>query len=283
MTKIVFFGTPQFSNIILQKLIDNDFKPSLVITAPDRPVGRHGSTTPTPVKITAKTNNIPVKTFGSLRNREDVEDEIKKYDPDLIIVAAYGKIIPQNILDIPKILPLNVHGSILPELRGASPVQSAILQGLLETGVTLMVMNDKMDEGDILKIKKLPIDDLETSESLFSKMAPFAAEFLIETLPEIISGKIKPISQDHKLATYTKLLSKEDGRFDYLKPPANLKNMIRAYFPWPGVFTQIDEQVIKFLPDNKIQLPNRSAITLMDFKNTYRELSEKLTKTLELL
>ena len=246
MTNIVFFGTPQFSSIILQKLIDNKFKPALVITAPDRPVGRNGSTSPTPVKITAKTNNIPVKTFGSLRNREDVEEEIKKYEPDLIIVAAYGKIIPQNILDIPKILPLNVHGSILPKLRGASPVQSAILEGLSETGITLMVMNDKMDEGDILKIKTLPIDKLDTSESLFSKMAPFAADFLIETLPEIISGKIKPIPQNHKLATYTKLLSKEDGLFDYLNPPANLKNMIRAYFPWPGVFTQIDNQIIKF-------------------------------------
>lgn len=283
MTKIVYFGTPEFSSIILQKLITNNYKPVLVITAPDRPVGRQGSTSPTPVKKTAKEHNIPVKTYGSLRNREDVETEIKSYQPDLILVAAYGKIIPQNILDIPKLYPLNIHGSILPKLRGASPVQYAILEGLTETGITLMVMNDKMDEGDILKIKKITIEKQETSPSLFAKMATDAADFLIETLPEIISGTLKPQPQDHTKATYTKLINKADGEFNYLKPPKNLSNMIRAYYPWPGVFTNVDSQIIKFLPENKIQLPNRKAINISDFKNTYKELSEKLLPTFEIL
>lgn len=283
MTRIVFFGTPEFSSTILQKLIDNNYKPVLVITAPDRPIGRHGSTSPTPVKKTAKKNDIPVKTYGSLRNREDVEKEIKSYQPDLIIVAAYGKIIPQNILDIPKLYPLNIHGSILPKLRGASPVQYAILEGLAETGITLMIMNDKMDEGDILKVKKIPITKDETSPSLFAKMSEIAANFLIQTLPEITKGDLKPQPQDHTQATYTKLLNKTDGEFSYLNPPKNLSNMIRAYYPWPGVFTQIEGQTIKFLPENKIQLPNRKAISINDFKNTYRELSEKLSTTLKLL
>ena len=283
MTKIVFFGTPKFSAIILNKLIENNYKPSLVITAPDKPVGRESKSAPSPVKIVAKKNNIPVKTYGSLRGRDDVEEEIKKYQPDLIIVAAYGKIIPQNILDIPKIYPINVHGSILPKLRGASPVQYAILEGLSETGITLMVMNDKMDEGDILKIKKIPIEPSDTSTDLFQKMADVSASFLIESLPEILNNKIKPQPQNHTQSTYTKLLSKQDGQFDFENPPSNLGNMIRAYFPWPGVFTEIDNQTIKFLPNNMIQLPNRKAITVKDFKNTYKDLSGKLTKTLELL
>ncbi len=283
MTKIIFFGTPKFSAIILQKLVDNNYKPSLVITAPDKPVGRDSKSTPTPVKIVAKNNSIPVKTYGSLKGREDVEKEIKKHKPDLIIVAAYGKIIPQNILDIPKIYPINIHGSILPKLRGASPVQYAILEGLTETGVTLMIMNDKMDEGDILKIKKIPIELTDTSPDLFQKMADVSANFLIDSLPEIISGKIKPQPQDHTQSTYTKLINKQDGKFDFQNPPSNLTNMIKAYFPWPGVFTEINSQTIKFLPNNMIQLPNRKAISIKDFKNTYKELSEKLTKTFELL
>jgi len=223
------------------------------------------------------------KTYGSLRGRDDVEEEIKKYQPDLIIVAAYGKIIPQNILDIPKIYPVNVHGSILPKLRGASPIQYAILEGLSETGITLMVMNDKMDEGDILKIKKIPIEHNDTSIDLFQKMADVSANFLINSLPEILNNKIKPQRQNHTQSTYTKLLSKQDGQFDFENPPSNLGNMIRAYFPWPGVFTEIDNQTIKFLPNNMIQLPNRKAISIKDFKNTYKDLSGKLTKTLELL
>lgn len=283
MTNIVFFGTPNFSATILSHLIKSGFKPSLVITAPDRPVGRHGKSTPTPVKSLAKSHDIPVKTYGSLRNRQDVEDEIKKHNPDLIIVAAYGKIIPQNILNIPKILPLNIHGSILPKLRGASPVQSAIAQNLSETGITLMVMNDKMDEGDILKIQKISIDPNDTAVNLFEKMAHTAANFLVESLPQIINGSIKPIKQDHSQATYTNLLDKKDGQFDAKNPPKNLKNLIRAYYPWPGVSARIDDQIIKFLPHQMIQLPNRKAISVKDFKNSYPELSEKLSKTLELL
>ncbi len=283
MTNIVFFGTPNFSATILSRLIESDLAPKLVITAPDRPIGRHGKSTPTPVKSLARSHNIPTKTYGSLRNRPDVEEEIRKYNPDLIIVAAYGKIIPQNILDIPKIYPLNIHGSILPKLRGASPVQYAIAQNLTETGVTLMIMNDKMDEGDILKIKKIPIEPNDTSIDLFEKMAKIAADFLVESLPEIIQQLIKPTKQDHTQATYTKLLSKTDGQFNAKKPPKNLKNLIRAYYPWPGVSTQVNDLTVKFLPNQMIQLPNRKAISIKDFTNSYPELSEKLSQTLKLL
>lgn len=281
MPKIIFFGSPRFSAVILDNLIKNNYKPVLVVTSPDKRNSRSGQKSPTPVKELAKHHNIPTKTYGSLRDRQDVIDELKSYDPDLIIVAAYGKIIPQNILSIPKIYPLNIHGSVLPLLRGASPVQTAILNGLTETGVTLMVMNEKMDEGDILKIKKVPIKPTDTSEDLFIKMSQIASDLLINSMKDILANRLTPQKQNHSKATYTKLIKKEDGFFNIASPPKNLGNMIKAYHPWPGVTTEVDGKIIKFLPDKYLQLPSKKPISLNDFRNGYPKLAQKLEKILE--
>jgi methionyl-tRNA formyltransferase len=180
--KIVFFGTPQFAALVLQKLIEEKLSPKLVITAPDKPVGRKQILTPSPVKILVQKNKIPTATLSKIRDNREILDKIRKLDPDLIVVAAYGKILPKELLDIPKYGSLNVHASILPKYRGASPIQTAILAGETETGVTIILMDEKMDEGNIIALKKAAIEPKDTYQSLSEKLAQIGADLLAETI-----------------------------------------------------------------------------------------------------
>ncbi len=232
--KIIFLGTPEFGAIILEKLAETNFKPVLVITAPDKPVGRKQILTLPPVKVIAQKYKIPTLQPDKIL---DSKFKIQDSKPDLIVVAAYGQILPKGILDIPKRGSLNVHPSLLPKYRGASPIQYAILNGDKKTGVTIMLMEEKMDRGPILNQRTLEIVKDETSTTLHRKLANLGAGLLMETISKWMQGMIKPRPQDDAQATYTKILTREDGKINWKKTAKDLEQEIRAFDYWPGSFT----------------------------------------------
>jgi methionyl-tRNA formyltransferase len=232
--KIIFLGTPEFGAIILEGLVKNKFKPVLVIAGQDKPTGRKQTITPPPVKVTADKFSIPILQPQKIK---DINSKIKNLCPDLIICAAYGHIVPKEILDIPKYGCLNIHPSLLPKYRGASPIQTAILNGDNKTGLTVILMNEKMDQGPIVAQKELksPISN-KSCEELSKNLAELGAELLIKTIPLWINGEIEPKTQDDSKATYTKILKKEDGRIEWKKPAKKIERQIRAFSSWPGSF-----------------------------------------------
>lgn len=238
--KTIFFGTPEFAAIVLERLINSPYKPILVVTAPDMPAGRKQILNPSPVKLTAKNFGIPV--FQPATRKELSEGlslqggTVPPAHIDLFIVAAYGKILPKEILEIPKYGTLNVHPSILPRWRGASPIQSAILAGDKKTGVTIMLMDAQMDHGPILTQKKCPVAIDATGESLLLELANISSELLLETIPAWLAGEIIPQEQNHEQAIFCKTISKEDAHIDWNKSAEEIERMIRAYIPWPGTF-----------------------------------------------
>lgn len=232
--KIIFIGTPKFGAIILDGLIQDNFKPVLVVTAPDKPVGRKQILTPSPVKVLAEKYKIsvlqPKKLLTAIK-------ELSAVNPDLIIVAAYGQILLKRILEIPKYGSLNLHPSLLPRWRGASPIQSTILAGDKETGTTIILMDKKMDHGPIIAGEKLSIKNEKwTYRKLEEELANLGAKLLIKTIPKWIKEEIKPAIQDEACATYTKIIKKEDGRIDWEKPAQEIERKIRAFEKWPGSF-----------------------------------------------
>jgi len=252
--KIIFTGTPEFGVIILDKLIQNNLKPILVITAPDKPVGRKQILTPPPVKLLAEKYKIDVIQPAEIRNSKS---EIRKLEPDLIVVASYSQIIPKDILDIPKFGCLNVHPSLLPKYRGPSPIQFAILNGDKKTGVTIMLMDEKTDHGPILAQRELefPISNCQLPK-LHDELANLGAQLIIETIPKWIKGEIKPRPQDESKATYTKILKKEDGKIDWKKSAREIERQIRAFNPWPGSFTLWEKRRIKILKARVLEKNN---------------------------
>lgn len=235
-------GTPDFAVPALEALIGSDFIDVIAVVAnPDRPVGRKQTLTPPPAKLLAEKYGIPVLQPDRIKKPEWIE-KIKELNPELIIVAAFGQIIPKEILDIPKYKTLNIHGSLLPELRGPSPIPYAILEGHKKTGNTIMLVDELMDHGQILAQRELEISEKETSETLFEKMAKMGANLLMETLPLWIEGKINPQEQDHTKATYCKIITKEDGKIDWQKSAEEIERQIRAFTPWPGAFCFFEDQ-----------------------------------------
>lgn len=241
--RIWFFGTPYLSSRVLQDLLDcSDIEIAFAVTNPDKSIGRSGELQPTPVKMLALNHNIPVFTPIRIRDNVDFFREIRAYNCDYFIVVAYGKIVPQEILDLPKKMCINVHGSILPLYRWASPIQTALLNWDKETGVTIMEMSLWMDEGDILKIRMISIDPTETSSSLFEKFADMSGPTLIQTLRELETWWITPLPQDSSYATYCKKIEKEDGHIDWSESSETLYHKWQAYTPWPGIYTQYEEK-----------------------------------------
>jgi len=232
--KIIFLGTPEFGAIILERLIKGNYKPISVITAPDKPVGRKQILTPSPVKVIAQKYKIPILQPDKIL---DSKFKIQDSKPDLIVIAAYGQILPKEILEIPKNGSLNVHPSLLPRWRGASPIQYAILNGDKKTGVTILLMDEKMDHGPILNQRALEIEAEETSTTLHRKLANLGATLLMETISKWMREMIKPYPQDETKATYTKILTREDGRINWKKTAKNIEREIRAFNYWPGSFT----------------------------------------------
>ena len=255
---IIFVGTPEYSVPTLEALMtDERFNVAAVITAPDAPVGRKQILTPPPVKTAAEKYGLKILQPLKLRGRDvavqRLYDELHKLNPDVIITIAYGQIIPSKILDLPKFGCLNLHASLLPKYRGASPIQAAIAAGDDFTGITLMKMNTGLDTGDIIVQTKLTIAAGETGESLHDKLASLSAETLLEYLPNYLAGKIEPKPQDETLATYAPKLTRQSGRIDWQKPATEIERLVRAYYSWPGTWSKWNGKIIKIIAvDSKI-------------------------------
>ncbi len=234
--KIIFIGTPDFAVPNLNKLIKSNYDIISVITQPDKKVGRKQEVVFSPVKKVALKHDIPLLQPKKIK---EIYNKIKELKPDIIITVAYGQIISKNILDIPKFGCINIHGSLLPKYRGASPIQCAILKDNKKTGITIMEMNEKMDEGDIISQKEIEINNNDTASSLHDKLSTLGSALLLETLPKIFKKEIKYTPQDNNKATYAKILKKEDGKIDWNKNANEIDSMIRAFYPWPGTYSEL--------------------------------------------
>ncbi len=233
--KIVFFGTTEFVIPILEALAKK-YEVVLVVCESAKPQGRQNKIIDLPVAAYAKANNLNLLTPDVLN--KEVIGSILSYQADIFIVAAYGKILPVALIDSPKFKSLNIHPSLLPKFRGPTPTQTAILEGLTETGVSLMVLNEGMDQGPILVQEKEPILESDNYLTLEAKLFKLGGEMLINNLEAYVNGKLKPKPQDDSEATYTKLLKRADGQIDWSKMSANqVYNIWRAYINWPGIFT----------------------------------------------
>ena len=228
--RIVFMGTPDFSVPILEALNKN-YNVKGVVTQPDKPVGRNKELLPTPVKKYANDNLILVIQPEKIR---ESWQEVVSFHPNLIITCAYGQILPRELLVYPKYGCINVHASLLPKLRGGAPIHHAIIDGHKKTGVTIMHMSPKMDEGDIISSKEIEILDTDTAETLHDKLSILGRDLLIETLPSIIDGTAPRIKQNNDEATYAKNISKEDEKIDFSKTKRQVYNQIRGLNSWPG-------------------------------------------------
>jgi len=242
--KIIFIGTPEFGAIVLEKLIKGGYPPVLVVTAPDKPVGRKQILTPSPVKALAQKYKMPLLQSEKI---VDTKYQIQNTKPDLIILAAYGEILPKEILEVPQYSCLNVHPSLLPRWRGPSPIQFAILEDDDKTGVTIIKMTEKVDAGPILAQKEIKVEGKETYDTLHNKLAELGAELLIEMISKWIKGEIKEKLQDESKANYTKVLKKEDGKIDWQKSADEIEKQIRAFYPWPGTYTMANNKILKIL------------------------------------
>jgi len=231
--KIVFLGTPEFSSIILDKLIENNYKPILVVTAPDKPVGRKNIITAPITKILAEKHKIPVLQPSKIK---DLKTEIENLKPDLGIVVAYKQIISKDILDIPKYGFLNIHPSLLPKYRGPAPIQTAILNGDKQTGTTIILIDDKIDHGKIVSSASYQMPNNITFEELSRELAAISAQLLIQTIPKYINQKIQPKAQNESKVSFTKIIKKENGEIDWSKSAQEIEKQIRAFDPWPGSF-----------------------------------------------
>jgi len=244
--KIIFWGTPKFAVNPLHQLVKNEYEVILVITQPDKPIGRKQKLQPGEVKIFSQKKGLKLLQPIKLKNEVFI-NEIKSLNPDLMIVAAYGKILPDEILKIPRLGSLNIHASLLPKYRGASPIASSILNGDKETGITIMLMDEKMDTGPIVYQEKIDIPEKINAPELNVKLSEFGAIVLVKILPKYITGEIKPSKQDDSKATYTKILTKEDGRIDWNKEADYIERMTRAFYPWPSAWTTWHDKKIKIL------------------------------------
>ena len=234
--KIIFMGTAELSCTSLEKLAhDSQFQITAVVTQPDKPQGRELKLQPPPVKILAQKLNLPILQPAKARDEHFVS-ELRAAKPDLIVVAAYGHLLPPAILDLPRFGCLNVHTSLLPKYRGAAPIQWAIANGETETGVTIMKMDAGMDTGAILTQKRTPILPQDDSASLHNRLAQLGAELLLDTIPGYVAGKILPQSQPEN-ASYAPKIKREDGQIDWNQPAQTILNRLRAFTPWPGAFT----------------------------------------------
>jgi len=247
--KIAFMGTPTFAVPALGALLESpDFDVQTVITQPDKPIGRSGKPQPSPVRVLAEKRGVPVLTPERVKKNEELLAQLRAMNLDAIVVVAYGKILPQGLLDIPTMGVVNVHASLLPKHRGASPIVGSILAGDTTTGVTIMKLVLEMDAGPIIATSTpLPIQPTDTTETLTHKLAELGAETLLESLPHYLAGAITPTEQDHTQATFVKLLSKEDGHINWQNQAQLIARQIRAYNPWPTAFTGSTAQPIKIL------------------------------------
>ena len=242
--KIIFMGTPDFAASALEKIVEAGHEITLVVTQPDKPKGRSGELQVSDVKACALKHGFPVFQPERIKLPENVA-YLKNYEADIYVVAAFGQILSQEILDIPRFGCVNIHASLLPKYRGAAPIQQAIIDGEKTTGVTIMQMAAGMDTGDILLQREIPIDDNETGGGLFDKLSELGAELIVEALPKIERGELTPVPQDEELATKCGKLSKNMGKIDFNKNAVAIRNLVRGLNPWPSAFTRHDGKMLK--------------------------------------
>jgi len=235
--RLVFMGTPDFAVPCLQALITAGYPIALVVTQPDKPVGRKQILTPPPVKQVAQAAGLEVYQPAKVRQDPDVLSRLRAAEAELFVVVAYGKILPQEILDLPTRGCLNVHASLLPKYRGSAPIQWSLVNGESETGVTTMLMDAGMDTGDMLLKRSLRIDPDESAQSLSDRLSALGAEALLETIPAYLKGELQPQPQDHAAATVIPMLHKEDGEIHWGKSARAIYNQLRGLNPWPGSYT----------------------------------------------
>lgn len=242
--RILFMGTPDFAVPSLKALIENQFEVCAVFTQPDKPKGRGHKLQAPPVKELAMLHEIPVYQPATLRN-EEAASLIRDLHPDVIVVVAYGKLLPKAVLDIPKHGCINVHGSLLPKYRGAAPIQWAVINGEKTTGVTTMYMAEGLDTGDMILKAETPIGENETAGELFDRLKETGAGLLIDTLHQVQQGTVQSIPQNDDEATLAPMLNKQDGRINWAKPAQTVLNQIRGMNPWPAAYTSLENKKIK--------------------------------------
>lgn len=242
--KVLFMGTPDFAVATLEHLIQSRHEVIGVVTQPDKQKGRGQAVSYSPVKELALKHQLPIYQPLKVKDPEFM-DIIRALEPEVIVVAAFGQILPKAFLDIPPYGCINVHGSLLPKYRGAAPIQYSIIDGEEETGITIMYMDVGVDTGDMILQESLPIAPKETGGSLFDKMAVLGAELLLETLDKIEAGTAVRIPQDHEKATHVKMLDKEMGRLDFTQSAVRLERLIRGLNPWPSAYTILDGKTLK--------------------------------------
>jgi methionyl-tRNA formyltransferase len=245
MAKIVFMGTPDFAVPALRRLLEHH-EVIGVVTQPDRPAGRGGQVQMSPVKLLSLEHSIPVFQPEKIRRAEAIE-QLRDWMPDVYIVAAFGQILPQVVLDIPPHGSVNIHASLLPRWRGAAPIQAAVRAGDAESGITIMKMDAGLDTGPILTQRAIPLALDETGQSLHDKLSDLGGDLLIETLPGYLSGAIQPQPQDDAQATLAPRIQKEEGRIDWKADAASIERTVRAFTPWPGTYTFWNGKQIKIL------------------------------------
>lgn len=243
--KIVFMGTPDYAVSTLETLINSQHEVAAVFAQPDKPVGRKQILTPPPVKVCAESHNIPVFQPNTLRDGTAFEI-LKQINPDLIVVVAYGKILPKEILDLPKFGCVNGHASLLPKYRGASPIQWCIVCGETETGITTMLMDEGLDTGDILETERVQIGSEETAEELFERLSVISANLMIDTIEKLEKGEITPKRQGEN-ASYAPIIKKEMARLDFNKSAKEIHNAIRGYYSWPCAFFMMNGKRVKVI------------------------------------
>lgn len=243
--RIVFMGTPDFAATVLEHLYNSSNEIELVITQPDRARDRGKKISFTPVKKMASEHGTQILQPEKLKNAPQIAEKIREISPDVIVVAAYGQILPGEILDIPRLGCVNVHASLLPRLRGASPIQQSIMTGEEITGVTIMQMAEGLDTGDILAKDQVRIDR-KNSQELHDILAEMGGRLLVKTLDLMEKGQVRAVPQNEAEATYAGLIYKKDGKIDFTKSPENIERLIRAFDPWPGAFCSINGKTVKF-------------------------------------
>ena len=279
--RIVYMGTPDFAVPALEKLAQSpDYTVAAVFTQPDKPKGRKMVMTPPDVKVCAEKLGIPVFQPSSMRS-EEAYNSLKELNPDVIVVAAYGQILPKAVLDLPKFGCVNIHGSLLPKYRGAAPIQQSVLDGEKVTGVTTMLMDVGLDTGDFLLKAEIEIGENETAGELFDRLAVLGGELIIETLDKLKKGEITPQKQDESLATHTSKISKELCPIDFNKSAFEVHNKVRGLNPWPVAVTEIAGKTVKVY-SSRVSDMSGAAGTILSLKPFVVACGDKSVELIEI-
>lgn len=271
--KIVYMGTPDFAVAPLHAMVEADYEVVGVVTQPDKPKGRGKTLLPTPVKEEALKHGIPV--YQPVRVREpEFQAVLKEINPDIIVVAAFGQIIPKSILEMPKYGCINIHASLLPKYRGAAPIQQAVIDGEKESGVTIMKMGEGLDTGDMIAKVAVPITDEETGGSLFDKLAQAGANLLVETLPHIFDGTAVYEKQPKESPTpYAAMITKQMGKLDFSRSACELERLVRGMNPWPSAYTFLHGKTLKvwssFVEEKKAEFAMPGTVLFTDKKGIH--------------